>query len=84
MAPGAMRMSSFSSSSNPTLFSLLVILLTGPAPDAPDHAASFPVAVILGNHDRGRDRSGGILEQQIALLGDLHCAGGPSIGRSFR
>ena len=34
----------------------------------------FPVAVILGNHDRGRDRSGGILEQQVALLGDLHCA----------
>ena len=34
----------------------------------------FPVAVILGNHDRGRDRSGGILEQQLAVLGDLHCA----------
>ena len=34
----------------------------------------FPVAVILGNHDRGRDRSGGILQQQVALLGDLHCA----------
>lgn len=34
----------------------------------------FPVAVILGNHDRGRDRTGGILEQQLALLGDRHCA----------
>ena len=34
----------------------------------------FPVAVILGNHDRGRDRSGGILQQQLAVLGDLHCA----------
>ena len=34
----------------------------------------FPIAVILGNHDRGRDPSGGILEQQLAVLGDLHCA----------
>lgn len=33
----------------------------------------YPLAVILGNHDRGRDRSGGILEQQLALLGDQHC-----------
>ena len=35
---------------------------------------SFPVAVILGNHDRGRDRSGAVFQQQIDLLGDLHCA----------
>jgi len=32
-----------------------------------------PTAVILGNHDRGRDRSGSIFQQQINLLGDLHC-----------
>ena len=32
-----------------------------------------PTAVILGNHDRGRDRSGNIFQQQINLLGDLHC-----------
>ncbi len=30
-------------------------------------------AVILGNHDRGGDRSGGVLRQQLSLLGDLHC-----------
>ncbi len=33
-----------------------------------------PVAVILGNHDRGRDQSGGVLRQQLALLGEQHCA----------
>ena len=37
----------------------------------------FPLAVILGNHDRGRDRTGGILRQQLALLGEKHCAWGP-------
>ena len=35
---------------------------------------SLPVAVILGNHDHGRDKSGGILTQQLALLGERHCA----------
>ena len=30
-------------------------------------------AVILGNHDRGGDRSGGLLRQQLALLGKHHC-----------
>ena len=34
---------------------------------------SFPIAVILGNHDRGKDKSGNVLRQQIALLGDIHC-----------
>ena len=33
----------------------------------------YPLAVILGNHDLGRDRSGGILRQQLALLGETHC-----------
>ena len=33
-----------------------------------------PVAVILGNHDRGRDRSGTLLQQQLTLLGDLDCS----------
>ena len=33
----------------------------------------YPLAVILGNHDLGRDRSGGILRQQLALLGENHC-----------
>ena len=36
-------------------------------------ALPFPLAVILGNHDRGGDRSGGLLRQQLALLGDCHC-----------
>ncbi len=30
-------------------------------------------AVILGNHDRGFDRTGEVLRQQLNLLGDLHC-----------
>ncbi len=34
---------------------------------------SLPVAVLLGNHDRGRDRSGALLQQQISMLGDRHC-----------
>jgi len=37
---------------------------------------SLPKAVILGNHDRGRDQSGAILEQQLSLLGSDHCAWG--------
>ena len=32
-----------------------------------------PVAVILGNHDRGKDSSGGVFQRQLDLLGDLHC-----------
>ena len=38
--------------------------------------ASLPItkSVILGNHDRGGDRSGGVLRQQLSLLGDHHCA----------
>ena len=32
--------------------------------------------MILGNHDRGRDQSGAILEQQLSLLGSDHCAWG--------
>lgn len=34
---------------------------------------SLPVAVLLGNHDRGRDRSGALLQQQITMLGERHC-----------
>ena len=30
--------------------------------------------MILGNHDRGRDRSGGVLRQQLALLEGVDCA----------
>ncbi len=37
-------------------------------------ALPLPLAVILGNHDRGHDKSGGILRQQLALLGEHHCA----------
>ncbi len=33
----------------------------------------FPTAVVLGNHDRGKDSSGAVLESQLRLLGDLHC-----------
>ena len=32
-----------------------------------------PVAVILGNHDRGKDASGETFQRQLNLLGDLHC-----------
>ena len=34
----------------------------------------YPMAVILGNHDRGLDHSGGVLRQQLALLDGVHCA----------
>ena len=34
---------------------------------------SLPTAVILGNHDRGKDPSGSVLKRQLSLLGDLHC-----------
>ena len=33
----------------------------------------FPTAVILGNHDRGYDRTGDFLQKQLHLLDDLHC-----------
>ena len=33
----------------------------------------LPVAVILGNHDRGHDQSGELLRQQLTLLGERHC-----------
>jgi len=40
--------------------------------------ASLPyrVAVIFGNHDRGADKSGELLRQQLVVLGDRHCAWG--------
>ncbi len=34
---------------------------------------SIPTAVILGNHDRGRDHSGAIMERQLNLLAERHC-----------
>ena len=36
-------------------------------------ALNLPKAIILGNHDRGMDRTGEVLKQQLNLLGDLHC-----------
>ena len=36
-------------------------------------ALPYAKAFILGNHDRGRDRSGGVLRQQLALLKGVHC-----------
>ncbi len=33
----------------------------------------FPTAVILGNHDRGQDKTGSTLQTQLKILGDLHC-----------
>ncbi len=36
----------------------------------------LPTAVILGNHDRGRDETGKILKLQLKLLGDRHCGWG--------
>ena len=33
----------------------------------------IPTAVILGNHDRGSDRTGEVLRHQLNMLGDLHC-----------
>ena len=34
---------------------------------------ALPVACVLGNHDAGRDPSGGRLQRQLDRLGDLHC-----------
>ena len=34
---------------------------------------SIPTAVILGNHDRAKDRTGELLRVQLNLFGDLHC-----------
>ncbi len=34
---------------------------------------SIPTAVILGNHDRGSDHTGYLLQTQLNLLGELHC-----------
>lgn len=34
---------------------------------------SIPTAVILGNHDRGRDQTGECLRNQLNLLGEIHC-----------
>ena len=34
---------------------------------------TLPVAVLLGNHDRGRDKSGVLLQQQMSMLGERHC-----------
>ncbi len=33
-----------------------------------------PTAVILGNHDQGRDQTGETLRKQIRTLGEIHCA----------
>ena len=33
----------------------------------------FPTAVILGNHDRGNDKTGEFLRKQLNLLGQIHC-----------
>ena len=33
----------------------------------------LPIAIILGNHDRGHDSSGRLLQAQLSLLGELHC-----------
>ena len=33
----------------------------------------FPLAMILGNHDRGRDHSGGVLRQQLTLVQNVDC-----------
>ena len=37
---------------------------------------TLPKAVILGNHDRGHDPSGRLLQTQLSLLGELHCGWG--------
>ena len=37
---------------------------------------TLPVACILGNHDTGRDPSGGTLRRQLEALGPLHCGWG--------
>ncbi len=33
----------------------------------------LPTAVILGNHDRGRDVTGYLLQSQLNILGEIHC-----------
>ena len=37
-------------------------------------ALPLPTAVILGNHDHGKDASGQVFQQQLNLLGPRHCA----------
>ncbi len=37
------------------------------------NSLSLPIAVILGNHDRGKDKTGELLQTQINLLKDKHC-----------
>jgi uncharacterized protein (TIGR04168 family) len=37
---------------------------------------ALPVACVLGNHDAGRDPSGGRLQRQLDRLGELHCGWG--------
>ncbi len=34
---------------------------------------TLPTAVVLGNHDRGHDTTGELLQQQLSLLGERHC-----------
>ena len=35
---------------------------------------SIPTSVVLGNHDRGRDGSGNVLQAQLDLLGEKNCS----------
>lgn len=37
-------------------------------------ALPIPTAVILGNHDRGKDATGELFQRQVKVLGDRHCA----------
>jgi len=37
-------------------------------------ALPLPTAVILGNHDHGKDATGQLFQQQLNLLGPRHCA----------
>ena len=35
---------------------------------------SIPTSVVLGNHDRGSDGSGNVLQAQLDLLGEKNCS----------
>ena len=58
------------------------LLLVGDLSDGSSRIPSLlrrletPLACVLGNHDTGRDASGGKLARQLDLLGDRHCGWG--------
>ena len=83
MAPGAMRMSSCCS------VSILMLFFAGDLADGDLRLTRiarlpFPVAVILGNHDRGVTAVAGSLSSNLPCSAIATAPGGPSSGPSSR